>query len=70
MNYPVIGQVKSKSGAVYPVLDIPMMSDERWRELARESAVQNFIRMNGHEPESAETAAKWQRAWIAQKELL
>lgn len=30
MNYPVIGQAEMKSGQVVPLLDIPMMSDEKW----------------------------------------
>lgn len=70
MNYPVIGQVKSKTGAIYPVFDIPMMSDERWQELARENAVQNFIMINGYEPESIETAIKWQRERIEQRKIV
>ncbi len=34
INYPVIGKVKSETlGKEIPILDIPMMSDEKWREL-------------------------------------
>lgn len=70
MNYPVIGQVEMKSGQVVPLLDIPMMSDEKWQQLAAEQAVHNYIRENGREPESVEAAFQWQREWIASMELL
>ena len=34
VDYPVVKTVRSKKmGAEFPVLDIPMMSDERWKEL-------------------------------------
>lgn len=37
IDYPVTGEVKSeKLGKNVPVLDIPMMSDERWNELVAE----------------------------------
>ena len=37
IDYPVIGEVKSeKLGRNVPVLDIKMMSDERWNELVAE----------------------------------
>ena len=61
MNYPVIGQVKTKSGVEVPLVDISMMSDERWVQLARENAMQNYIREHGHEPMDPEEAYKWQR---------
>lgn len=53
-----------------PLLDIPMMSDKRWNELAAENAVRNFQRINGHPPVSAEEALRWQRDWVAEKEVL
>lgn len=35
VDYPVVKTVKSeKIGKALPVLDIPMMSDEKWQELA------------------------------------
>ncbi len=43
------------------VLEIPQMSDERWQELARKSAVRNYTRENGREPESVAQAVAWQR---------
>lgn len=34
IDYPVIGETKSLvTGTMVPILDIPMMSDERWKEL-------------------------------------
>lgn len=36
-DYPVIGQVETAVG-IFPLLDIPMMSDERWNQLARKDA--------------------------------
>lgn len=64
MNYEVIGQVERKNGDKVPLLDIPMMSDERWNELAEQQAIKNYIRENGKEPENAEVAFKWQREWV------
>ena len=48
-------------GAAVPVLDIPMMSDERWVQLARENAMHNYIREHGRKPIDAKKAYKWQR---------
>ena len=39
MNYPVIGKVKTKSGVEVPLVDVPMMSDEQWVQMARENAM-------------------------------
>lgn len=61
MNNPVKEQKKTMKGAEVPVLDIPMMSDERWIQIARENAMQNYIREHGHEPMNSEEAYKWQR---------
>ena len=37
--YPVKGMVESSiAGGLVPLVDIPMMSDERWNQLAREQA--------------------------------
>lgn len=63
-SYEVIGQTEMKSGIKVPVIDMPMMSDERWNELAKEQAVHNFIRENGKEPDSVEVALQWQRECI------
>ncbi|WP_418750604.1 hypothetical protein [Frisingicoccus sp.] len=53
-----------KSGQNVSIFDIPMMSDERWQQLARENAVHNYIRENGREPDSVEAAIIWQRQWL------
>lgn len=37
-NYPVIGHVETKIFGVVPILDIPMMNDEREKELGAMSA--------------------------------
>ena len=50
-----------------PVYDIPMMSDERWQELATENAVHKFRKINGREPESVEEAVEWQRERVAMR---
>lgn len=67
MNYPVIGQVEMKCGQIVPLIDIPLMSDEKWQQLAGEQAVHNYIRENGREPENVEAAFKWQREWIVRR---
>lgn len=59
-EYPVIGHVQI-GNVVKPIVDIPMMSDERWNELARQNAVDNYIKEFGTEPESVEAAVAWQR---------
>lgn len=64
MHYQVIGSVKLKNGQIFPLVDIPIMSDERWEELAKEQAVKNYIRENKREPHSEEEAFEWQRRWI------
>lgn len=62
-EYPVIGYVKSDVVPYdVPLVDIPMMSDERWNELARQNAVENYIREFGKAPENTEDAVRWQRA--------
>ena len=68
MNNKVIGTVKTRSGVDVPLLDIHMMSDEHWQELARENAVHNFRRAKGREPASVEEAVKWQRERVAMRE--
>ena len=61
MNYSVKEQVKTMDGAAVPVIDVPMISDERWVQIARENAMQNYIREHGREPMDPEEAYKWQR---------
>lgn len=63
-EYPVVGQVQI-GGVTKPIVGIPMMSDERWNELARQNAVENYIAEFGEEPESVDVALAFQRdrAW-------
>ena len=68
LGYPVVGRVKVENERVYPLVDIPMMSDEEWNRLAGENAVNNFTRENGRVPENVMEAVKWQREWLARKE--
>lgn len=60
-DYPVIGQVETPSGASVPLVDVPMMDDEKWRREAVKNAVDNYIKEFGKEPETEEEAAQWQR---------
>ena len=63
-EYSVIEQVEIESGEMVPLIDINMMSDERWNQLAGEQAVKNFRRWYGREPESVQEALEAQRAFI------
>ena len=53
-------------GREFPVLDIPMMSDETWHRLSVENAVHNFTTQYGREPESVDEALVWQRSLVAE----
>lgn len=59
-QYGVSGIVEI-GGKELPVIDIPMMADDRWQELARENAVHNYTREHGRAPESIAQAVAWQR---------
>lgn len=48
----------------FPIIDIPMMSDERWKQLAEESAVKHFQEWYGRKPESVQEAFEAQRKFI------
>ena len=48
-EFNVIGEVKSKTGQTVPMLDIPMMSDEKWSRLCVESARKHFVEAFGRE---------------------
>lgn len=61
LGYPVIGHVETEEGRTYPLVDIPMMDDERWQELAKENAVHNYFEKHGKMPETPEIALAWQR---------
>lgn len=68
-GYPVVGQVNTSAG-VLPLVDIPMMGDDQWQQLARENAVHNYTRIHGQEPESEEAAVEWQNKWLIAREKL
>lgn len=60
-EYPVLGHVTTPQTGTIPLVDLPMMSDERWEELCRESAVKNYTTAFGHAPDSVEAALQWER---------
>lgn len=64
-RYNTIGTIKV-SGRELPVLDVKLMSDEEWQELAVKNAISNYTKAFGHAPESLEVATKWQRDNVAQ----
>lgn len=66
-RYGTAGTIEIQ-GIELPIINIPMMSDEKWQELARENAVNNYRRITGTEPESVEAAVKWQRERSAARE--
>lgn len=45
LDYPVVGLVETELGT-FPLLDIPIMSDECWQQLAKENAVHNYTQVN------------------------
>lgn len=49
----------------FPLVNIPMMSDEKWQKLAIENAIHNFTIVNGRKPVNVDEAVKWKRALIA-----
>lgn len=62
VEYPIIDYVVSEIvPRPVPLLDIPMMSDERWNELAEQNAVHNYTKEYGRPPETVQEAVKWQR---------
>ena len=48
-----------------PILDIPMMSDEKWNELARKQTLHNYRTYSGKgEAPDYETALKWEKEYF------
>lgn len=48
-----------------PILDIPMMSDEKWNELCYESTMRHYRELSGMgEALDYETAKKWEREYF------
>lgn len=52
----VISKPEIFNGAQIPLIDRPLMSDERWQELAVESAVNHYIQRHGMPPTDVNTA--------------
>lgn len=66
-EYPVIGYVWSPMYGNVPLVDLPMMSDQRWNELAEQNAVKNYTQELGHPPRTVKEAVEWQREWCEQR---
>ena len=64
LSFPVIGEEEDEVGNLVPLLGIKQMSDTRWDELTKRQVVKNYIRENGREPESIQSAFEWQRQWV------
>lgn len=64
VSYPVIGQVKRKNGETVPMLDIPMMSDEKWNKMCEENARKHFREWYGREAKTAREAFDGEKAYI------
>ncbi len=60
----VISSPEILNGMAIPLIDMPMMSDERWQELAIESAVKHYIQRHGFPPVDKETAIREERRII------
>lgn len=53
-----------------PILDIPMMSDERWNELCIKQTLHNYRTYSGFgEAPDYETAKKWEREYFGLDDL-
>ena len=63
-DFPVIREVEVSPGISLPLLDIPMMSDEKWQQLARENAAHNYIMTHGREPENVAQAIKERHEFV------
>ena len=69
-EYPVEGYVTAPQIGAVPLVGMPMMSDERWNELCRESAVKHYIAAFGHEPSSIEEALRQEHEVIRRLEAV
>lgn len=64
-NQGVCANKAAERMAKVPVFNMHMMSDQEWESGARENAIHNYKKTFGKDPESVETAVKWQRARVA-----
>lgn len=46
-SYPIIKNIEIMPKVVVPLLDIPMMSDEKWNELAAKNRAERMTRKGG-----------------------
>lgn len=46
-SYPVIKNIEIRPGMIVPLLDIPMMSDEKWNELAAKNRAERMTGKGG-----------------------
>ena len=61
-EFDVIGEVKSKQlGQGVPLLDIPMMSDEKWHEICLKGHHKQFERAYGRKAVDDEEATEYAR---------
>lgn len=69
-EYPVTGLAKF-GDSTFPIVDIPMMSDERWNELCKESTMHNYEKYSGKgKAPDYETALKWEKDCFAFDETI
>ena len=40
-EYPILGYIETKQTGIVPLVDIPMMSDYKWQEMALQSRMRN-----------------------------
>ncbi len=64
ITFPVIGQVERRNGDIVPLVEVNMMTDERYKQITEESAVNHFRKWYGREPESLQEAFEGQKAYI------
>ncbi|MGM9916520.1 hypothetical protein [Anaerotignum sp.] len=63
-EYPVIGIVETNTQLI-PLVDIPMMSDERWNELCMKQTMENYKKLSGMgEAPDYETALAWENEFF------
>lgn len=58
ITFPVIGQVERRNGDIVPLVEVNMMTDERYKQITEESAVNHFRKWYGREPESLQEAIR------------
>ena len=63
-EYPIIGEVRS-GDVLIPLVDIPMMSDEKWNELCIKQTMENYKKLSGMgEAPDYETALAWEKEFF------